>query len=87
MTTATSADNFEQRLDHIVKAAKAINKRWSAKSFSIEAQPNSSPRAYLSFIESKWSTESSISIQSICDEFGLTYRITPLNDKLVITLS
>lgn len=87
MTTAISSDQFEQRLDHLVEAAKALHKQWRIP-FSIEcAGPNNGDNVYIVFTNNTWSTGYDKTISKICDDFHLGYHIIPLEGKLAITLS
>jgi hypothetical protein len=85
MTTATSSDQFTQRLDKAVELATAFNKLYRGVPFSIEY--TGTGNVYFSFVNESLSQGTTDIIQTLCDQHGMKYRVVPLDNKLVITIS
>lgn len=85
MTTATSSDQFTQRLDRVVELARAFNKKYRGVAFSIDYTGTGD--LYFNFANQSVTKDTIDYIQSLCDQHGMTYKIIPLDNKLVITIS
>ena len=81
MTTAISSDQLESRLALLSQVSLKIRGH-----HSIEVQPNLSPNAYISYTRDSWGQDNSEFVTEICREFGLQYKVVPLNNKLAVTI-
>lgn len=86
MTTATSIDSLESRLDVLFKAAIEIKKSFPSLPISIEIPGSTAGKPYITFIQTSWTVGDAKWITSICEEFDLTYSISPMDNRLVVTL-
>lgn len=84
MATVTSTDNLEIQLAKFSKTLIEIKQARFADEYSITVDRYGDP--YISFAVPEWSSGYSDSIKSICEDFGLVYRLTPLNNKFAVTL-
>lgn len=84
MTTATSSDQKESQLNHIAEVARDLLRIWPELDFSIEITHG---RVYITFTTSRWPVRHTKEIQNLAHDNKLDVYITPLGNKLGITLS
>ena len=84
MTTATSSDQKESQLNHIAEVARDLIRIVPEVEFSIEVRHG---RVYISFTTSRWPTKYTKIIQDLAHDNKLDIYITPLGNRLGITIS
>lgn len=85
MTQVTSPLDFDQRLAHAMEAVKALRKLWYDR-LMVSVEINSSGMIYILFSEPVWDKLRQQKIEQICSQFDLEYKLTPLDNKIGVTL-
>lgn len=83
MTTATSSDNLEVRLDRMIKVSKSLGFM-----HTIEVPSTASgQKPFITYIRGAWGREDSKFADQLKEKFGVEYKVVPMNDRLVVTIS